>query len=57
VARLEDLNAPRDGLDKRRGIEAHLAGCGSLVVDVRDVKFEPTIVRAAECIRRRVGDE
>jgi hypothetical protein len=57
MVRLEDLKGPRGGLDKRCHIKVHIAICGSLVLDVRDDEFEPAIFRAAECIRRRVGDE
>jgi hypothetical protein len=57
MARLENLNGPGGGLGKRRGIEAHLAGCRSLVVGVGDVKLKPIFVRTAKCIRRRVGNE
>jgi hypothetical protein len=57
MVRVEDLNGPRGGLDKRCHIEAQLAGRGSLVVDVRDVELEPAIARAAGRIRRRVSDE
>ncbi len=57
MVRLEDLNGPRGGFDKRCHIEVRLAGRGVLVVDVRDVELEPAIARAAERIRRRVRDE
>lgn len=57
LVRLEDLNGPRGGLDKRCHIEARLAGRGMLVVDVRDVELEPAVSRAASRIARRVRDE
>jgi ribosome-associated translation inhibitor RaiA len=57
LVRLEDVNGPRGGLDKRCHIDARLAGRGTLVVEVRDVELEPAISRAAERIGRRVRDE
>ncbi len=57
LVRVEDLNGPRGGLDKRCHVEAHLAGPGLLVVDVRDVELEPAVSRAAERMARRVRDE
>jgi hypothetical protein len=57
MLRLEDLNGPRGGLDKRCHIEARLAGRGVLVVDVRDVELEPAVSRAAERMARRVREE
>jgi hypothetical protein len=57
MVRLEDMNGPRGGLDKRCHIEARLKGRGVLVVDVRDFELEPAVSRAAERIARRVRDE
>ncbi len=56
LVRLEDLNGPRGGLDKRCHIEARLAGKGLLVVDVRDAELEPAVSRAASRMARRVRD-
>jgi hypothetical protein len=57
LVRLEDLNGPRGGLDKRCHIEARLSDRGVLVVDVRDVELEPAVGRAADRIARRVREE
>lgn len=56
MVRLQDLNGPRGGLDKRCHIEARVAGHGVLVAEVRDVELEPAVSRAAERIARRVRD-
>ena len=57
MVRLEDMNGPRGGLDKRCHIEVRVPGRGVLVVDVRDVELESAVSRAAERIARRVRDE
>jgi ribosome-associated translation inhibitor RaiA len=57
MVRLEDLNGPRGGLDKRCHIEARLSRRGLLVVDVRDAELEPAVSRAAERMSRRLRDE
>jgi len=57
MVRVEDMNGPRGGLDKRCHIEVRVPGRGVLVVDVRDVELEPAVSRAAERIARRVRDE
>jgi hypothetical protein len=57
MVRLEDLNGPRGGLDKRCHIEVRMPGRGVLVVDVRDLELGPAVSRAAERIARRVRDE
>jgi putative sigma-54 modulation protein len=57
MVRLEDMNGPRGGLDKRCHIEVRVPGRAVLVVDVRDVELEPAVSRAAERIARRVRDE
>jgi hypothetical protein len=57
MVRLEDMNGPRGGLDKRCHIEVRMSGRSVLVVDVRDVELEPAVSRAAERIARRVRDE
>jgi ribosome-associated translation inhibitor RaiA len=57
MVRLEDMNGPRGGLDKRCHIEVRMSGRSVLVVDVRDVELEPAISRAAARIARRVRDE
>lgn len=57
LLRIEDLNGPRGGLDKRCQAEVKLAGGGSLIVDVRDVELEPAIARTANRLRRRIRDE
>jgi hypothetical protein len=57
MVRLEDMNGPRGGLDKRCHIEVRMPGRVVLVVDVRDVELEPAVSRAAERIARRVRDE
>ena len=57
MVRLEDMNGPRGGLDKRCHIEVRMPGRNVLVVDVRDVELEPAVSRAAERIARRVRDE
>jgi len=56
MVRLEDMNGPRGGLDKRCHIEVRVPGRGVLVVDVRDVELEPAVSRAADRIARRVRD-
>jgi len=57
LVRLEDLNGPRGGLDKRCQMEVRLAGRGVLVVDVRDSATEPAVSRAADRMARRVREE
>jgi hypothetical protein len=56
MVRLEDMNGPRGGLDKRCHMEARLPNRIVLVVDVRDVELEPAVSRAAERLARRVRD-
>ena len=57
IVRVEDLNGPRGGLDKRCHIEVRMRGRGVLVVEVRDVELGPAVARAAERMARRVRDE
>lgn len=57
MVRLEDMNGPRGGLDKRCHIEVRMPGRSVMVVDVRDAELEPAVSRAAERIARRVRDE
>lgn len=57
MVRLEDLNGPRGGLDKRCHLEARLDGHGVLIVDVSDFEIEPAVSRAAERMARRVSEE
>ena len=57
MVRLEDMNGPRGGLDKRCHIEVRMPGRNVLVVDVRDVEIDPAVSRAADRIARRVRDQ
>lgn len=57
LVRLEDLNGPRGGLDKRCHIEARVAGHGVMVAEVRDFELESAVSRAAERMARRVRDQ
>lgn len=57
VVRLEDLNGPKGGLDKRCQIEAYLWRSGMLLAEATDVDFAPAVKRAAERIARRVLDQ
>lgn len=56
IVRLEDMNKPPGGLDKRCHIEVRMPGRSALVVDVRDIDLEPALSRAAERIARRVRE-
>ena len=57
MVRLEDMNGPRGGLDKRCHVEVRMPGRSVLVVDVHDVELEPAVSRASQRIARRVRDE
>ena len=54
--RLDDLNGPRGGVDKRCVMEADLARHGRLVVDVPDEDLLAAVSRAARRMARRVAD-
>lgn len=56
LVRLEDMNGPRGGLDKRCQIEVRLQGRGTLVAEVSDTEIEPAVSRAADRIARRMRD-
>jgi hypothetical protein len=55
--RLDDLNGPRGGVDKRCVMEAVLAHHGRLVVEVSDEQVLAAVSRAARRLARRVADE
>jgi putative sigma-54 modulation protein len=55
--RLDDLNGPRGGVDKRCIMEALLVHRGHLVVDVSDADLLVAVSRAARRLARRVADE
>ena len=55
--RLDDLNGPRGGVDKRCVMEAVLAHHGRLVVEVPDEDLLAAVSRAARRMARRVADE
>ena len=57
TVRLEDLNGPRGGVDKRCRIEACVVRSGKLQVEVTDAEIEPAVDRAADRIARRVKDD
>lgn len=52
--RLDDLNGPRGGMDKRCWIRATVVPSGDLTVETRDDEMESAISRAADRIARRV---
>ena len=55
--RLDDLNGPRGGVDKRCAMEAVLAHRGRLVVEVSDEDVLAAVSRAARRLARCVADE
>ncbi len=55
--RLDDLNSPNGGADKRCVLEADLMQRGRLVVDVSDEDVLTAVTRAAHRLARRVADE
>jgi ribosome-associated translation inhibitor RaiA len=55
--RLDDMNGPRGGVDKRCVMEAVLAHHGRLVVEVSDEDLLAAVSRAARRLARRVADE
>ena len=57
TVRLDDLNGPRGGVDKRCQIQARLHRSGKVIVEVTDVEIEAAVDRAADRIARRVKDE
>ena len=57
TVRLEDLNGPRGGVDKRCRIEACVVRSGKLQVEVMDAEIEPAVDRAADRIARRVNND
>jgi len=57
VVRLEDLNGPKGGIDKRCQIEAYLWRSGMLLSQAIDVDFAPAAKRAAERIARQVLEQ
>ena len=57
TVRLEDLNGPRGGVDKRCRIEASVVRSCKLQVEVMGAEIEPAVDRAADRIARRVKDD
>ena len=57
VIRLEDLNGPKGGLDKRFQIEAYLWRSGMLLAQAIDVDFALAARRAAERLARRILEQ
>ena len=54
--RLDDLNGPRGGVDKRCVMEAVLVHRGRLVVEVSDEEVLAAVSRAVERVARRIRD-
>ena len=54
--RLEDLNGPRGGVDKRCSLELSGKQIGSCFVEVRDSDFRAAVGRAARAAGRTVRD-
>lgn len=57
VVRLEDLNGPKGGLDKRCQIEAYPWRSGMLLAQATDTDFVPAVKRAAERLARQVLEQ
>jgi len=56
VVRIEEMDGPLGGLNKRCHIQAHLTGRHTIVAEVRDVDLDPAIIRAASRLTRRLRD-
>lgn len=54
--RLEDLNGPRGGVDKRCSLELSGDRLGSRFVEVRDSDFHAAVGRAARAAGRTIRD-